>query len=198
MSIIVGLTGQSGAGKTTVSDTFRKHGFGIINCDLVARNVTEDGSECNKKLAKIFPECFDKDYKLDRARLGGIVFADKDKLKLLDDTIYPFINHNIECEINALSEQYEYILLDAPTLFEAGADKLCDVIVSVIADEKLRLERILLRDKIDEQKIKDRFSSQLSADFFVSHSDYVIENNGDISLLPERTCMVINELKRKV
>lgn len=198
MSIIVGLTGQSGAGKTTVSHTFIEHGFGVINCDMVARNVTKDGSICNKKLSEIFPECFDDELRLDRARLGATVFKDRDKLKLLDDIIYPFINEDISREIKALSEKYQYILLDAPTLFEAGADKLCSVIVSVIADEDVRLKRILQRDKIDEKKVKDRFSSQLSADFFISHSDYVIENNGDISILPEQTCTVISKIKRKV
>ena len=59
---VVGLTGQSGAGKTTISDAFRENGFEIINCDIVAREVTQAGSECCKELAKLFPSCFDENY----------------------------------------------------------------------------------------------------------------------------------------
>ena len=57
---VVGLTGQSGAGKTTISDAFRENGFEIINCDIVAREVTNADSECCKELAKLFPSCFDR------------------------------------------------------------------------------------------------------------------------------------------
>ena len=127
---VVGLTGQSGAGKTTISDAFRENGFEIINCDIVAREVTKAGSECCKKLAKIFPDCFDDGFALDRRKLGEIVFSDKARLQMLNDTIYPFINKLIDEKINATES--EFVLLDAPTLFEAGADKLCSVIVSVV------------------------------------------------------------------
>lgn len=136
---VVGLTGQSGAGKTTISDAFRENGFEIINCDLVAREVTQAGNECCKELAKLFPSCFDENYSLDRQKLGEIVFSDKNKLQMLNDTIYPFINKLIDEKINATES--DFVLLDAPTLFEAGADKLCSVIVSVVADFGIRLEK---------------------------------------------------------
>ena len=126
---VVGLTGQSGAGKTTISDAFRENGFEIINCDIVAREVTNVGSECCKELAKLFPSCFDENYALNRRKLGEIVFSDNNKLQMLNDTIYPFINKLIDEKIN--SAESKFILLDAPTLFEAGADKLCSVIVSL-------------------------------------------------------------------
>lgn len=98
---VVGLTGQSGAGKTTISDAFRENGFEIINCDIVAREVTQAGNECCKELAKLFPSCFDENYSLDRQKLGEIVFSDKNKLQMLNDTIYPFINKLIDEKINA-------------------------------------------------------------------------------------------------
>ena len=86
------IVGPSGAGKTTISDAFRENGFEIINCDIVAREVTQAGNECCKELAKLFPSCFDENYSLDRQKLGEIVFSDKNKLQMLNDTIYPFIN----------------------------------------------------------------------------------------------------------
>lgn len=192
---VVGLTGQSGAGKTTVSDAFKEKGFEIINCDIVAREVTNAGSGCCKELAKLFPSCFDENYALDRRKLGEIVFSDKNKLQMLNDTIYPFINKLINEKINAAES--EFILLDAPTLFEAGADKLCSVIVSVVADFDTRLERITKRDGISVELAKKRFSSQHTVEFFKAHSDFVIENNGSVHDTYQKTCEVIETIKER-
>ena len=182
---VVGLTGQSGAGKTTISDAFRENGFEIINCDIVAREVTNADSECCKELAKLFPSCFDENYSLDRQKLGEIVFSDKNKLQMLNDTIYPFINKLIDEKINAT------------TLFEAGADKLCSVIVSVVADFGIRLERITKRDGISAELAKKRFSSQHTMEFFKAHSDFVIENNGSVNDTFQKTCEVIETIKER-
>lgn len=194
MSKIIGLTGQSGSGKTTVCDVFKNNGFGIINCDLISRNVTADGSQCNKVLSQIFPSCFNEDLHLDRQALAEIVFSDKNKLQKLDETIYPFIISDIKKTINLMSE-YEYIILDAPTLFEAGVNKMCDIIVSVVADEALRFERIKKRDGISDELINKRFSSQLGIEFFKANSDCIIENNEDKNYAVKQTQNVIKAIK---
>lgn len=197
--IIVGLTGQSGAGKTTVSKYFEKNDFAVINCDLVARNVTNAGSECNKSLVKIFPDCFDKSLTLDRTALAKIVFSNEKKLKLLNDTIFPFIIADINHEINRLiSTGKKYILLDAPTLFEAGADSICDVIISCVAERNLRAERISKRDNISAELINKRFDSQKSEDFFRHNSDYIVENNKDESYAIKQCKEIIIDIKRRL
>lgn len=178
--IITGLTGQSGAGKTMVSNAFKENGFAVINCDLVSRDVTKSGSECNKELLKLFPGCFDKNLNLDRQALAKIVFNDRKSLELLNNTIFPYITKSIINEINRLADKnIDYILLDAPTLFESGIDKLCNVIVSCIADEETRIKRVALRDNISQELIKKRFESQKNEQFFIEHSDFIIENNKD-------------------
>lgn len=197
--IIVGLAGQSGAGKTTVSKYFEKNDFAVINCDLVARNVTNAGSECNKSLAKNFPDCFDKSLTLDRTALAKIVFSNEKKLKLLNDTIFPFIIADINHEINRLiSTGKKYILLDAPTLFEAGADSICDVIISCVAERNLRAERISKRDNISAELINKRFDSQQSEDFFRHNSDYIVENNKDESYAIKQCEEIIIDIKRRL
>lgn len=195
MSIIVGLTGQSGAGKTTVCDTLKNCGFAIINCDQTAREVTSEGSECNQKLSEIFPNCFDENLKLDRQKMAAEVFSDKVKLQQLDETIYPYIIEQINKEIERFSIKYKYIILDAPTLFEAGADKICDKIISVIADEKIRFDRISKRDKISSELIKKRFSSQYDEMFFKENSDYVIYNNSDLENAVKQTEEIAKAIK---
>lgn len=195
---VVGLTGQSGAGKTTVSRCFFENGFFVINCDLVSREVTEKGSECNKELSLIFPECFDNELTLDRKKLGSCVFGDEDKLKTLNETIFPFIIKNINEKIcDAVKEGNKFILLDAPTLFEAKMENSCDYIVSVIADENIRADRIEKRDNISKEEVLKRFSSQLSEDFFKENSDFIIENNGGIDSVVFQTISIINIIKEQ-
>lgn len=194
--IIVGLTGQSGAGKTTISNEFFKNGFYIINCDMVSRKVTETGSECCKSLATIFPDCVNEEFQLNRKKLGEIVFSDKEKLTLLNETIFPYIIKFIDDEISCLVKNGEkFILLDAPTLFEAKMENQCDYIVSVVADFNLRLKRICKRDNLTETQGKNRLSSQNTEEFFRKKSDFVIENNTDISTVIKQTQNVIKTLK---
>lgn len=196
--VIIGLTGQTGAGKTTVSEIFASHGFETINCDKTARTVTTDGSQCNKDLSGIFPECFDSALSLDRRRLGQIVFNDSDKLAKLNSTIFPYIIKEISKQINKLAaEEKKFILLDAPTLFEAGADKLCDMIVSCIAEEKIRTERIVSRDSISYELAKSRISSQKPDSFFIDNSDYIIRNNGSVSDAFAQTEHIIKQIKER-
>ena len=114
---------------------------------------------------------------------------------MLNDTIYPFINMLIDEKINAAPSRL--ILLDAPTLFEAGADKLCSVIVSVVADFDIRLERITKRDGISAELAEKRFSSQHTMEFFKAHSDFVIENNGSVNDTFQKTCEVIETIKER-
>lgn len=194
--ITVGLTGQSGAGKTTVSDEFLKNGFYIINCDTVSRMVTCAGSDCCKALCVIFPTCFNSELELDRKKLGEIVFSDKEKLELLNKTIFPYIIEYINNKIDyAVKNDERLILLDAPTLFEAEMEGSCDYIVSVVANFDLRVSRICKRDNITEMQAKNRLYSQKSEDFFREKSDFIIENNTDLETVIKQTQNVINTLK---
>lgn len=195
MSVIIGLTGQSGAGKTTICEQLEAAGFGIINCDEVARECTADGSDCNIELAKVFPGCFDDKLAIDRKGISKIIFSDKQKLKEFDDIVYPYINELIDEKAQDLSKKYDYIVLDAPTLFEAGADKKCNTIIGVIADQSTRLKRIIKRDNISEELALKRFSSQLSTEFFKEHCDHLIENNGSQDKTYKQTAAIIKKIK---
>lgn len=195
---IIGLTGQSGAGKTTVSKYFRQKGFAVIDCDIVARNVTRQGNCCNKELAEIFPQCFDENLSLDRQAMAKIVFSNKDKLNQLNNIIFPHITSDIKTEIERLVKEGEgYIILDAPTLFEAGVDKLCHCIISCVADKNTRAKRISERDKISMDLILQRFESQKTEEFFKEHSDYIIENNSDENTALKQCDKIIEDIKRR-
>lgn len=194
---VVGLTGQSGSGKTAVSNCFINNGFSVINADMIAREITLKNGACLKNILDVFPECIDcKTGGLDRKKLAFIVFNDKDLLKLLNSIMYPYITTKILNEIRNISLQgKKYILLDAPTLFESHADDFCNYIVSVIADENTRFERITQRDKITNSEIESRFSSQNDDEFYISRSDMVINNNGTLEELNIKAIECVNKIK---
>lgn len=193
---VIGLTGQSGSGKTTVSAAFAEAGFMVINADMLARKVMEKGQLCLDETVMHFGrEILLPDGSLDRKYLGKIVFSDRKKLDELNGICYKYINRMVEDIISEYGSRGEkYILLDAPTLFEAGEDKLCNVIVSVTADRKLRLKRITERDNISESAAEDRFNSQHDTEFFRSRSDYMIENNGSLEELENRAKEIIEHI----
>lgn len=195
---ITGLTGMSGAGKTTACGIFRNEGFCVIDCDIVARRVVDCGKPALAEIDRSFPEgVITPEGALDRRKLGSIVFSDKEKLALLDRIIYPYITFYITAAIRELARiGGNMIMLDAPTLFESGADVLCDVIVSVTADRERCAERIMKRDGITREQAEQRLGSQHDAQFFRSRSQYCVENNGDTARFEERlrkTALAVKE-----
>ena len=181
MTKVIGLTGQTGAGKSAVRKILEETRIACIDCDLVAREVTAVGSPALEALCDVFStDILTPEKALDRKKLGSIVFSDKKKLELLNKTIFPFITADIKQKI---SECEGLVVLDAPTLFESGCDKLCDLKIAVVADKKLRLERIVTRDGISKEDAENRINSQLSEEFFRQNCDVIIENNGDFDLL---------------
>ena len=194
---VIGLTGQSGAGKTTVCQVFDESGFAIINADRIAREVMEKGTPCLEEAAECFGrEILNEDGSLNRQKLADIVFEDKEKLEQLNAISYPYITSEILKKINEYKDQkIKYVLLDAPTLFESRADDFCDLIISVTASEKNRSERIARRDGITPEQIKRRFSSQHTEKFFINHSDFIIKNNKSLELLREKAKEVAEKIK---
>lgn len=169
----IGLTGPSGAGKGYVCEYLTKLGFHIINSDEVVKNIYQNNLPLLDKLADIFGNDIIKDGTLDRKKLGEIVFNDNEKLKQLNSIIHPEVIAQCEQLAKPLS------VLDAPQLFEAKAQNKCNVIITVMADKKLRAKRITERDSISYEKAMERINAQLSEEYYINNADYVIYNNGE-------------------
>ncbi len=193
-SYIIGLTGQSGSGKTTVCDTFKSLGFHIINADLVSKYITENSKSCIDELKTAFGEEYIENGVLNRRKLGSLVFADREKLDKLMEITFPYIIDEINRQIENIGNN-KLIVVDAPTLFESGLNKSCDEIVSVISDKALRLDRIMKRDKISKEEAEKRFSSQFSEKFFKENSDFIIENNGSEEELIKKAVLTAQSIK---
>ena len=176
--MVIGLTGQTGAGKSTVSKVFVQNGFRLIDADAISRHVVARGSHCLADLQECFTDAIlTPDGELDRKVMASIAFSDHRKLEMLNTIMYPYIVGEILRMIHRFSQQnHKLILLDAPTLFESRADDFCDLIISVVAKPELRMQRIMERDHISEKAAQQRMEMQL-------HSDTVLENNSSFSEL---------------
>ena len=195
--LLIGLTGQTGAGKTTVSGYLSRLGYRVIDADVVARHVVASGGECIAELALNFgDEVILPDKTLDRRKMGDIIFADKEKRMLLNKIIFPYIQREILSEVGRMrADGAPIIFLDAPTLFESGMHRQCDKIVSVIAPEDTRTQRIMARDKLTKERALSRIQSQHKDEFYTQRSDYVISNQGDLSELREQLDSVIDKIE---
>lgn len=170
---LIGLTGPTGAGKGYVGNYLAQQGFNVIDCDLVVKEIYENNLSLIDKLSAEFGNDIIKDGRLDRKRLGEIVFADKERLKALNAIVHPCVI--ARCEEMARPPA----VLDAPQLFEAGAQDKCSKIICVTADREIRVQRIMDRDGIDYDTALRRINAQLSEEYYINNSDLVIYNNGE-------------------
>lgn len=191
--MIIGLTGQTGAGKSSVSKIFSEKGLFVIDCDKVAREITQKGSKTNEKLASAFgKDVILENGELDRALVAKRAFSNAQNTALLNSITHPEIINSIKEKIK--KSDSKYIVLDAPTLFESGADKLCDKVICVIADKEIRVKRIAERDNLSFEQINARISAQKEDEFYINRSDAVIYNNSDFVSLEGCTNDALNKI----
>ena len=191
--MIIGLTGGTGTGKTSVSEHFAAAGFKVIDYDKVTREIYKKGSCClNEVVAAFGQDILTPDGELCRKKLGEIVFANKEKLELLNSIVYKYILNHTAAQIE--ENKNGKLLLDAPTLFEAGLNKKCDYVVGVIAKKELRLERICKRDNLSPKLACDRIDSQKDDSFYKENCDFIIENSGKKEDLKEKVLNILGRI----
>lgn len=175
--VIIGLTGQSGSGKTTVSSLLRSDGFDVIDCDVAARAVVKEPGFL-VEIEKLIPGCVCGGV-MNRSMVATAVFNSGEMMKKYSALIFPYITYRIFSEIRNIKEcGKRVVVLDAPTLFESGIDCLCDGVISVVAPLELKIKRILERDGIPIEMCISRLNSQKDELFFEQRSDWVINNAG--------------------
>ncbi len=183
--LVIGLTGPSGAGKGEVSTLFASYGLPIINADHIYHELLSPPSSCLKELTEEFgSEILTPSGELDRSHLSSLVFSDPMALARLNSIAHRYVMEEIRRQLRHLRKRgISAAVLDAPQLFEAGADRDCATVVSVLAKKEIRLERIMARDGISAQNALQRINAQKSDEYFRAHSDYVIENNDSLDHL---------------
>ena len=197
---VLGLTGPTGAGKSTVREFMSQRGMKVIDADTVAKEVIENNKRCLLDLALEFSvSILRHDGTLNRQKLADIVFSDKAKLRKLNKITHPHIKAEIASVI--MEEKRKgtpIVILDAPTLFESGCNEFCTGVLTVTAPEKDRLNRILLRDRLTDKQARMRINAQNSEEFYTKRSDYVIMNVGDMEELKIKTLEVIDRIENLI
>lgn len=176
--LIIGLTGKTGAGKSTVALKLKEKGCYIIDGDIIARQITEKGSDVLPLLQKAFGEdILDENGCLIRQKLAQKAFSSKENTELLNSITHPEINRRCEKEIDlAESQGYKTAIIDAAALLEGDCKNLCQKIAVVTAPENIRLERILARDFITNEQAMTRINAQKDDEYYFSQADIIIRN----------------------
>ena len=178
----IGLTGPTGAGKTSACEVAEKLGYKVINCDTLARRAVER-AETLSALIKAFGEEITENGKLNRKALAKKAFSSKENTELLNKTILPFIVALIKEETEKAEE--DKILLDAPTLYESGADSLCNAVIAVMSSRENRKARILSRDSLTEEAAELRLSAGKNDDYYKEKTQHIIYNDGTLAEFKE-------------
>ena len=180
----IGLTGPTGSGKSTVTTLMRQWGgVDILDADTIAHEVNNSPA-CAAAIAAAFPGVQRPDGSIDRSTLGAIVFSHPEQLRRLVGITFPLILAECENRMEASRVRgARACVLDAPTLFESGGEKLCDVIVSVVTPREERLRRVLQRDGISWEAAEARMKNQHEDRFYTARSHFVITNSSDLAHL---------------
>lgn len=190
MSIIIGLTGPTGSGKSSASKTAAGFGLQVIDCDITAREAVKKGSPGLNALSAAFGgEILLPDGSLDRKALARLAFRDAESTELLNKTILPFIAEMVKRQTGGRDT-----LLDAPTLFESGLESICTQTIAVLADREIRLKRIIERDGLTLNEANLRINAGRDDGFYKRRAGYVLYNNGDEKAFLKRFSDIIKEI----
>lgn len=192
---IIGITGNSGSGKSTISKLISKnYEAKIIDADKIAKEMTNNNGEYLQAIRQAFGNNVIKNNELDRKKLADIVFLNRTEKEKLDGLTFEYVVEEIKKELEANQNlDYQYIILDVPLLFESKLDKLCDYTIGVIANKTEKIKRICKRDKLSKEKALQRLNSQPNDEFFTKNCNTVINNENK-----EETIKTVNEIMLKL
>jgi len=176
---MIGITGPTGAGKTTALEVLRELGAEVINADALYHRLLAEDARLKSALTGAFgPEILDEAGRIDRRRLSGAVYPHR--LEELNGLTHPVIAAAVDERLDKARRAGRIAAaIDAIALIESGLADRCGVVVSILAPPEVRLERIMARDGIEEGYARRRMAAQPPDRFFVEHSDYVLVNRQD-------------------
>lgn len=190
--VIIGLTGGSGSGKSTIAGLLKQRGYNIIDADKISRAVVEKGKPALREIVDEYGEgVLLENGELDRKKLGSIVFADRGELLKLNKITHKYITEIVKQQLK--DSKSDISVIDAAALKESGIIDMCDHVIAVIADKDVRVKRIMKRDGVDEKSALARINAQEPDAKYIQYADFVINNSGDESLE-----MLLDDIMREV
>ncbi|MDU6112801.1 MAG: dephospho-CoA kinase [Paeniclostridium sordellii] len=194
--LVIGLTGNIGCGKSSLSKILKDNSLDIIDADIISREIMSN----NKLLEEVFQvfgeDVKDKDGTLNRKKLASIVFSDDKKLIALNDITHPAIKNEIKRRIKDIENKgRNIVIVDAALLIEGKFLDLIDKLIVITCDEKEQLNRVMDRDNSNIDEALNRISSQMSQDEKVKFGDYIIDNSGSLEELNYKANKLITYIK---
>ena len=175
--VVLGLTGGTGAGKSSALRAIRSLGGEVIDCDALYHEMLETCAPLRDEIGVSFPGAFDAAGQLDRRKLGQEVFSHKDRLEQLNGIVARHLVPEVRRRLAA--SESKIFAIDAINLLEGGLDQLCDRTIAVTAPLELRVRRIMARDNITEQYARLRISAQQPDEYYRGKCDCELNNAAD-------------------
>lgn len=192
---IIGLTGTTGAGKGEVGHIFASLGAVICDTDAIYHRLLAESESLRRELVDAFGDITDANGNVDRKKLAPIVFADPEKLAALNRITHRYVlEETSRILADAAENGVKVGVIDAPMLFESGADKMCDTVVGVTAPADVRLVRIMARDGISEEAARKRIENQHTDAWFRETCGKIIVNDTDTEALRQNAERVYKEI----
>jgi dephospho-CoA kinase len=182
---VIGVTGGIGSGKSVVCRIFSHLGIPVYEADAEAKILYDKYPELKDQVKeKISSEALDRSGNINRKKLAEIVFHDPEKLQILNQIVHPIVAWDFKHWVDS-HKGYPYLIKEAAILFESGADKACDQIITVVSPLELRIQRLRERDKKTKNEIEEIISRQINDTERVSRSTYTIYNDEKQMLIPQ-------------
>ena len=179
--LTVGVTGPTGAGKSTLRGLTGELGFVWLDTDIIAREIVEPGTPALAELAERFgQDIIRPDGSLDRALLAARAFPTPEGCAALNTITHPRVAERLK-ELSAEAfAQGKHVVIDAPLLFESGIDAMCDETVAVLAPAEMRMERIMVRDGLTAEQAETRINAQKPDEFYSGRAGHTVENSAGL------------------
>lgn len=193
--MVIGITGSSGAGKSTVCEILKnEYNAKIIDADKIAKQLSKKGTDYLTEIVNKFgQEILLENGELNRQKLAQIIYKSQEKREMLNRCTFKYIREEIKEKIMQQTlelskpETKTIIAIDAPLLYEAELENICDFVIAVISDDReLQIQRIIKRDKITREHAISRLKAQKANEYYTSKSKYVIINNGNLEKVEEQ------------
>lgn len=172
---IIAITGSIGCGKTYISSMIKSLGYTVFDADKEVRLIYKN-NDFLKMLKENFSSVFENGI-LNKNNLKKLVFNDKNKLKKLENLIYPFLKIKLKEKIRKSIKNSDFLFIDAALIFEMNWDIYCDYVILADVDKNIQKQRVILRDKISEEDFKKIIANQMDNELKKKMSDFVVDTN---------------------
>lgn len=201
--MIIGITGSSGAGKSTVCEILEEeYNIQVLNADKMTKQLSQKGNTYLADIVTLFgQEILQGDGELDRPKLANIIYNNTNKRNQLNECTFKHIHVALQEEIQEILSKNEkaIIVIDAPLLFEAKLEDICNLVIAVIAkDKELQIDRIVQRDYITREQAVKRLQAQMPDEFYTSKSQYTIVNDGEFHEIEHQVKEVLEKVLKNI